>query len=494
MRPTFMGFETARRGMMATQKAIDITGNNLSNINTRGYTRQRVDLVSISQHSGTSMYAQPKSSLAGQGVQITGVSQIRDPFLDKRFREEYSTLGYYDQSAVIFEDIEAALDEITSSGLKDSLADVINSLDEFSKHPDQLVNGTITMNAFKNLTLTLDQFNDSLNDVMKQQKFDMDIAVNDVNAIMEKISMINKDIADDVYSNSLNSEYHGPNELMDQRNLLLDELSRYGDVQIFTQSDGTVNVEMDGKVVVEGDKFSQMEMVEYDNETVGLKWLDDGSDVRLESGALTAFVNLINGAGQDAFGGQTFDKGIPFFKNEIDRFAAKLVDVVNNSIPESEKVPATDPPTYIYKKLLQGDDSGSIEISDEWANDPGYIITDESNGADGELDNSFILQLKDNMTKKTDFGSFNGSFEEYVNNYNSTIGQERDFYLTRIKTSASVADEILNRRDSISAVSMDEEGGNLMIYDKAYKAVARVMTTMDEALDVLINKTGLVGR
>ena len=93
MRPTFLGFESARRGITASQKALDITGNNLENVNTPGYTRQRVDLVSVSPSVYSTRYANSRVPLTGQGVGISGVSQTRDAFLDKRFRDEYGDVG-----------------------------------------------------------------------------------------------------------------------------------------------------------------------------------------------------------------------------------------------------------------------------------------------------------------------------------------------------------------------------------------------------------------
>ena len=93
MRPTFMGLETAKRGIMVNQKAIDIVGNNISNINTKGYTRQRLDSVSVHVY-GSDQYNYSSIPLAGQGVDARGVAQIRNPYLDAKFREQYSDVGY----------------------------------------------------------------------------------------------------------------------------------------------------------------------------------------------------------------------------------------------------------------------------------------------------------------------------------------------------------------------------------------------------------------
>ena len=89
MRPTFLAFQTASRAMSASQANIDVTGNNIANINTDGYTRQRVDLTSISSSGYTQRFT-VKGVSVGQGVEVNNISQIRDPFLDARFRAQAS--------------------------------------------------------------------------------------------------------------------------------------------------------------------------------------------------------------------------------------------------------------------------------------------------------------------------------------------------------------------------------------------------------------------
>ena len=109
LRPTFLGFETAKRGLAVSQKSLDIVGNNLSNIDTAGYTRQRLDTTSVAPSAYSTRVATSRVGLTGQGVDALGVSQMRDAFLDKRFRDEYSQASYNTQVTSILTDLEAAL-------------------------------------------------------------------------------------------------------------------------------------------------------------------------------------------------------------------------------------------------------------------------------------------------------------------------------------------------------------------------------------------------
>ena len=107
---------------MVQQKALDIIANNVSNVKTKGYTRQRLDTVTV-QAYGNDRFAGSSIPLAGQGVDMRGVAQIRDSFLDSKFRLEYGDVGYYDQSAVILDEIQAAISdpEVDGSGIQNAL-------------------------------------------------------------------------------------------------------------------------------------------------------------------------------------------------------------------------------------------------------------------------------------------------------------------------------------------------------------------------------------
>lgn len=106
-----MGFETAKRGLTAAQKGLDVAGQNLTNWDSAGYTRQRITQVAIAPDSYRPRYSVSRVGLAGQGVEITGIDQTRDVFLDKRFREESGDLGYYGQAYTVLADIQASINE-----------------------------------------------------------------------------------------------------------------------------------------------------------------------------------------------------------------------------------------------------------------------------------------------------------------------------------------------------------------------------------------------
>jgi flagellar hook-associated protein 1 FlgK len=493
-----MGIETAKRGLSASQIGLNITGNNITNIGTEGYTRQRVDTVSMSSTGKGVRYAMSQASYSGQGVTVSGVGQVRDSFLDKRYRDELADVGFYDRASNIMKDIETALDEFSSSGLKDAMAGLSDALNDLSKSSDQSVNANIVLTAAKNVVSVLNNFDKKLNDIRDQQIYGLKIDVEDTNNILKRIADLNYSINQEVFASSIdtNAKNYGPNELMDERNLLLDKLSKYAGTEVDYNLDGTVKVTVNGRAAVDGTDYEPITLVRRADNTVTINWISNGESIHPDTGSLKASQDLINGRGAQAKDNETYDKGIRYFKDMIDSFAANLMTEFNNVLPVVLSSPGAE---QEYKKLFTSGGSnnitaGNIAISDEWASKSSYII-DNFVASDGEFDNTYILKAVSLFNKKMGFQGLDGTFEEYINFYNtSEIGQQVAFYDGRLETANTVSDELLNQRDSVSAVSLDEEGVNLLQYQKAYNAMARLMTTLDEAIDVLINRTGLVGR
>lgn len=492
MRPTFMGLETTKRGLMVQQKALDIIANNVTNISTKGYTRQRLDTVTV-QVYGNDRFASSSIPLAGQGVDMRGVAQIRDSFLDSKFRQEYGDVGYYDQNAVMLDEIQAVISdpEVDDTGIKNALKVLSQSIADFSDNPHEETHANIVMNAFMGLTQVLNEYDSKLKNVLDSQKNDLSIAVLDINSKFEQLSQLNETISHEVF---LNTDYdgvaYGPNDLMDQRNVILDDLARYGEVSVVNRTDGTIQVKFNGKVVVDAqnNNFTN-DAIKLGEDGVTMTWNSDGKKIALPTGSLRSFSEIITGD-------SSLNKGVPYYQHKLDAMAGKLAEVFNKIIPDTYR--ADDPMAPdTYKQLLQGDaegnvTAGNIAISDIWANDSSYLI--EKNNPNGELDNENINNMKKLLEQDLEFGGFSGNFSEFMTHVTTTLGTEISSNKARLKASVSTAESVDTDRMSQSGVSLNEEGINMMSYNKAYQALGRLMTTMDEQLDILINNIGLVGR
>lgn len=502
MRSTFMGFETATRGLMSSQKALDIVGNNVANVGVTGYTRQRVDLVSLSVNTRYSRYSSfGISSLMGQGSTVNGIGQIRDSYLDKRFRDEYADVGYYDTVSAILSDVENSLSEIEPTTITSALAKLENALSELQGESTE-VNASSVMTAARTLTQVFSQISTKLNNQWAQEQEQLGDSIGQVNSLLEQIAQLNGTIRDEItisYGGSYST--YGPNELFDQRNVLIDELSKYADISVKSNSDGTVTITMgdDNHVAVDGTEHDRLVMGSGKAEkSVTMSWKTSGEPTRFTTGALQAAYNMLNGRGIGASPskGESLDNGILYYMDKVDTFAKTLANAFNHVVPIVNSGVATGEYKQLFSFGGDGEETAAnITVNSQWLNDASYLITDIHASGEGSTDTTFAANLISLFSSKHNFGEFTGTFTEYISFYtNSQLATDISYYNTCLETGEEVTESILNDISEVSGVSLDEEGIDMSQWTKAYNAMSRVMTAMDECLDKLINETGLVGR
>lgn len=227
IRSTFAGFTTAQLAMAASPRAIDVTGQNIANTNTEGFTRQRLDIASLNLRNG-SFYNSSNRIRVGYGVEMTAVSQLRDPFLDAQYRSQIYKLGTTDAHAAGLEKLKVPFDETATSGVRDAFLQLSNALqtlskdDGFTKENDTVVRSRmqILVNLFREKSTTLADIRKDTQDSFEATD------VMDLNEMLSNIANLNTTIK--------NSQVLGNPalELLDQRNTLLDELASYLPIEV----------------------------------------------------------------------------------------------------------------------------------------------------------------------------------------------------------------------------------------------------------------------
>ncbi|MFB0920115.1 MAG: flagellar hook-associated protein FlgK [Oscillospiraceae bacterium] len=508
MRSTFIGMETARSAIVVNQLAQDVIANNLANSGTAGYTRQRVERTSVAVSSYSSRVSSSSMGNTGTGVAALGVSQIRDSFLDKSFRDQYSVSSGFSQTTDILSDILSVFpdgaDITDDSGLLGGLEGLYKNLNTFIQSPTSQSEANLVKSSFTNITQILKQLDSGLTTVCQRQTENLQSSVSRTNDLLEQIANLNKSIAGDasVMSNS-QSKYFAPNELLDQRNLLLDELASYGNINVTNNNDGTVSVEMGGRTVVDKGDCDSLSMNVDKNNYVDVVWRTTGDSVSMTGGSISAYVNVINGRGSNVqSNSETPTQGIPYYRDRLNTFASALADIANTTIPAT--VDASGKATS-YKTLLSGFNSdgtkaakvtaGNIAISSEWSSSgAGYIVYSKSENVEDYAQLLSNRIFKDSTTFNSYGESYTGTFSNYTIEMLGKIGTDVSFNKGRSEATSTIADDYLSKRDSTSGVQQDEETSNMLIYQKSYQAAARLMTVMDDMLDTLINGMGRVGR
>ena len=520
MRPTFLGFETQKRTLQIAQKNLDITGNNISNINTPGYTRQRVDLYAEYISGNQSIRWSSNSnnlSLTGQGVNTYGVSQLRDTYIDKRYRENVAVEAETEKSVDILTDIEDVLDNFETDGLQYYTEQFFSALQDYSvQEPDSAEVATIARNAAQNLCRLLNDYDTRLREVENTYVSELTDTVSYVNNLLSEMNRLNQRI--DREKLNYPDEY-GPNELYDEMHLYIDELATYGEIDITLNSNGTYSVNLGGVKVLDGEKFKTNSIIMRDYEENGIAdlYFESGHELNTRSGILRSYENMINGNGVYATGGQNGSYGIAYFKSAINEFANTLAKTFNSANGADE-----DTARLMFSAIVDGTETndvvisaGNIHVSDAWMANATMIgqvrKIDEATGlyiygydekieeATGKvtLQNTNVLYLISQINKSNvKFGNandFRGNFNEYISFISNRLGQTIQYEQSRYDTALITVDTLLDSRDDVSGVQMDEEGINMLNYQKWYNASSRIVTALDDLLDRLINSTGRVG-
>jgi flagellar hook-associated protein 1 FlgK len=237
----FSSYEIARSGLFVNERGLFVTGHNLSNVNTSGYVRQQAVIATAQYITEPSKYGILQYGL---GADIQQIRQIRHTFLDNIYRQENTTLGYWEARNKTFEDIQAILGEPMSSGLQSVMNQFWDSWQELSKEPDSLtVRALVRQRAealvhhFNHLGAQLDKLQTDLNSEVR-------VRIEEVNQITEQIAKLNLAILRNEVSGDTANDYR------DQRNTLVDRLSKLVNAEVTEMQDGQLDITVGGYILV----------------------------------------------------------------------------------------------------------------------------------------------------------------------------------------------------------------------------------------------------
>ncbi|MEY8395305.1 flagellar basal body protein [Lachnospiraceae bacterium 45-P1] len=562
VRATFAGLSTALSALQANQKRLDIVGQNLSNMNTVGYTRQQLETSSLNYTNPVAHYMNGSEIAVGFGVHMDKVSQIRDPFLDIQYRTQMKKAGYAESLQNSLDVLARPFDESNIDGVRTAIDDIqviLNDMQDLDKFHDPVYESNLRsrMSALTNL------INDAARQVEAAEKEEFakldgkgtseNGAIDTVNNILQQIGDLNRQIKQNQILGQQSLE------LMDERNNLLDSLASYIPIEVtyFKDSDHD-GFEADGtteapKEIYEYDHYGniigkkdwpddlKVELLYTDTngdpqrltlvngtegkrgENYGSLSIDGGSQddplkasvkftaaqssgaasvsasasgVQLSGGSIQASLDMLGkkGDGLPIQGTQTVDdvRGYQYYMNRLDTLAKTFADKINAINNKNDIAGSTQPVGGNLLANKQTNNTGDITaltigISKDWIDGTAHINDLRENPTDTILD-----MLEAMRTTHSELG--NRTFADDMNNISTVLANDSSFNTNTLKTDVTVLNGIQNSRDSISGVSLDEEGANMMAYVSAYNAASRLMTALDEVLNTLINNTGVVGR
>jgi flagellar hook-associated protein 1 len=430
MIPTYTGLETALRGLTAAQAAMDVTSHNIANANTPGYSRQVAD-----QTASTALTIPAFSNVDGAGVQVgtgvdvTQISRIRDQFLDIQYRAQNTATSSASTNSTILQQVQTALAEPGGNGLSTQLGSYWKAWSDLSNNPTSTAARQGVIDAGKTVASTLNTIDQQLTTVQSQtaQQYATLTASpsGDVQTDANQIASLNAQISGATQAGQ------SPNDLLDQRDKLLDTLSGLAKVSVTTQTNGMIQVNF-------GDAAQPL--------VSGTSVTWPQSMTAAAGGQLGALQTLSN----------TTSGSVQAYRNALDSVTSQLATQVNALQPTSP--------------FFSGTTAGTIAVA---ATASSLQTTTTGNAGANDL----AVQLA---------GLNGGAPDQAYSAFVTQVGSDVQSVQSTQKTASSLLTAIDSQRQSTSGVSLDEEMTNLITFQRAYQASARVMGVMDSMLNTLL--------
>ncbi|MEO8633752.1 MAG: flagellar hook-associated protein FlgK [Gemmatimonadales bacterium] len=443
----------ARGALLTQQKAIDVTGHNIANANTPGFSRQRLTLS----------VAQPLQSPIGQfgrGVTATGLERFRDQFLDQSFRTENGDLGRFTTQNDVLSEVERAFGEPSDTGLGAGLDQLFAAFGDLANDPTSPTARTLARQAGASLAQTFQDTDRRIASAATLVQSKLTGVVSDINEIARQIAQLNIQV-----QGTTSGGREAP-DVKDQRDKLVDQLSGLTGVRVIPHNDGTIGVVAGDVLLVDAGLATTLEVRDEGNGVSAVGILNSSRSLNFQSGELAALTELSATT-------------LPGLHTQLDALARGVVTEVNTLHAGGRTLSGATGVNFFDPTGLT---AGSMQISLDVKQSTDNIAAGAS-GAPG--DNAVALSIA--ALRSSGVASFGGqSLGESYQRLVADLGtQVRDS--GRKQTAQDVvvtqADTL---RQSVSGVSIDEEMTSLISQQNAYSAAAHLVNVADQMMQDIL--------
>jgi flagellar hook-associated protein 1 FlgK len=452
------------RAMSAQQVAVEVAGQNLANANNPAYARQRVQ-IQASLPTPTSI------GMEGTGVEAVSIQQVRDQLLDSQIRSETSVGGYWNSQQSALQNAQTQLNEFlnlsstsdasgSTAGLSGQLNNLFSAFQAVATSPTDPSARLSLVNAAQTLAAGFNQASQNLSSLNGQLNTSVSNDVASANQLLSDIAGLNDQIAKATASGGT------ANDLVDSREQDLENLSKLANIQTASNSDGTVSVTIGGQELVTGNKLTDT-LATYDpgNGNLLVQTASSATPLTLSGGSIQGTIDARDGA-------------LATLRGNLDTMASSLISQVNGIYKNGYDLNGNSGASF-----FTGSDAATINVNPALGSDPSQIQAAGVANATG--DNSIALQLAQlgqQSVAALNNQTFSGAYAQDVQTFGNALSSANN----QVDNYNSVSTMLLNQRDSVSGVSLEEETTNLIAFQKAYEASAKLITTVDEMLSTVI--------
>lgn len=475
---TFAGLGTALSSLIAQRQALEVAGQNVANANTDGYTRQRVTFSSISATQVPSMFS--ASTGVGQGTRISSVDRLADVFLDTKLRVATSSSSFLSARAEAYAQLESSTGEPASTGLSGTLSTMWAAWQDVANYPGKEASRAVLLESSRAVADRLGTLYGSVQTQWTQTRSSTVALVDQVNAAAESVADLNGRIA------AITASGASAHELSDQRDLLVTQLSQLVGATSDVRPDGGIDVFVGGNALVSGSRSSALAVAGATSfgqvtgtppQSVSVVWADrPGQDAALSGGRVAGLLSVLAPAAAGGTGGVLAETAARY-----DEFAHTLADQVN-ALHGPALTTAGNPGGDFFTFAAGRPAAQGLTVA--VTSPAGVAVATSGSGAlDGSVGHA-IGRL----------GTAEGGPDARWNAVVVDLGVRTSSAASRAKVAEAARSTAEQQQLAQASVDTDQETVDMLAFQRAYEGAARVLTAIDEMLDTLINRTGVVGR
>jgi len=458
------GINTALQAILAQSQVIEVIDHNVANVDTTGYHRQSAVLEATSSNPTMSTYLGIGAGQLGTGVTVEQIQRFSQDYLDTQYRAVSAQNKNWDYQNQILTQVESAMSDTSGGGLSSELdqfwaawQDLASDPTETSYRQEVLTDAASLCQVFNNDAQQLVSLQQDQNETIESQ-------VSQINSLAKSIADLNGQIS------QAEAENQQPNDLLDQRDDDLDQLAELTGAVSSTQANGEVTVSISGHMLVTGQNALtlQTEADPTNNGLDSIVWANDSHSFTSNGGELGGIL-------------QARDVYIPKQLNAINQMANTLITQVNALHSSGYTQDGTQ-----GGQFFSGSSALDISVED------GLTAEDiAASSSASESGNSDIATQIYNLSSQKLMANNTQTLGDYYNGAVTDLANTTQQASDNSGQSATVLDALDTQRQSVYGVSQDEEATNLATAQQAYQAAARVMTVINDLLDVVINQMGV---
>ncbi|MDZ7294826.1 MAG: flagellar hook-associated protein FlgK [candidate division KSB1 bacterium] len=448
---------TARRGLHAQSHALHVASHNIANANTDGYSRQRVSMA-------PSEPLRTPAGMVGTGVDVTQIERLRESLWDWQLNAEYQELARWQARAMALQEIEVLINEPSETGLAAALEGFWDSWQTLANYPEEASARQQVREWGLRLAAAFNRVYRGLTTVQQSLDEQVGLLVNQVNDLGRQIAALNVQIA------QAESSGVQANDFRDRRDLLINELSRLVDVQVIEMPSGMVNVTVGGETLVAGDKVRNIEVTTTTVQGVVVhspRWGVNGREVLIRGGRIGGLLEMIHSV-------------IPQYRTRLDTVATAVATEVNR-VHQQGYAPDGSSGIPFFAPDTSG--AGDIAVHPAILNSLNAIAASR----DGTVGNGDIAleisRIKNQAVINQGTESINSFFRRIV----AALGLDIQSATNTSENLEQFVQQLEMKRESVSGVSLDEEMADLIRFQRAYQASARLVAMVDELMQTVLN-------